>query len=100
MLIRSVVVLCLLAPLACAPTIDLRAGDTSLMAAIKTALLNDPTIDGTRIRVRVDAGVVTLGGTQATAEAAARAVELVRGVSGVRSVQGDVRVEATSFEER
>ncbi len=89
---RIVLAILLAAATACAPAIDTTIGDAALTAAVATALLNSPQIDGALIDISTEGGVVHLGGTQPTAESAAMAVSIVRGVQGVRDVQSAIAV--------
>jgi osmotically-inducible protein OsmY len=66
--------------------------DAKITAAVKTALLNDPRIDGTQVTVNTQAGVVRLGGSQPSRDAAAEVVSIVQGVDGVRDVQSSITV--------
>jgi hyperosmotically inducible protein len=66
--------------------------DAAITAAVKTALLNDARVDGTQIVVTTQAGVVRLAGSQASRDAAAEVVSIVRGVDGVRDVQSTITV--------
>jgi osmotically-inducible protein OsmY len=96
------VVLTLLLTAACArvgkvPLVDpATIADATITAAIKTALLNSARIDGTTVTVRTEGGVVQLGGTQPTAEAAAEVVSIARGAPGVRDVQSSVAISDTA----
>lgn len=77
----------LVSTLACSHAIDTTIDDATITAAVKTALLNDRTIDGTRVDVRTEAGVVYLSGAVASTEEEARVQALVRAVPGVREVR-------------
>ena len=92
MLSRVALALLLGLACACAPAIDTLHDDAALTAAVATALLNTPDIDGTRVSIRVSGGVVRLSGTQPTADAVARAVSIVKGVQGVREVESAIEV--------
>jgi hyperosmotically inducible protein len=81
-----------LAAAGCAQTIDATIQDAAITAAVKTALLNDATVDGTLITVTTEAGVVHLTGEQPSKEEADRVVSIVRGVEGVRDVTSSIRV--------
>jgi osmotically-inducible protein OsmY len=94
MLIRIGLIVALLASWSCSRTIDPAIVDARVTAAVKTALLNDPAIDGTLVTVRTEGGVVELGGSQPTAEAAARVETIVRGVQGVRQVHSSISVQS------
>lgn len=89
---RIVLALLLAGATACAPAIDTTISDAALTAAVATALLNNPAIDGALIDISTHGGVVRLGGTQPTAEAAATAESIVRGVQGVRDVHAAIAV--------
>jgi hyperosmotically inducible protein len=89
---RAVLIVAVLAASACGPTITASVNDAALTAAIKTALLNNPDVDGTLIDVRCEGGVAHLEGWQSSAEAVAKVISIVRGVDGVRDVQSAVTV--------
>ncbi len=80
---------------ACAPAIDTTIHDAATTAAVVTALLNSPDIDGSLLDISAEAGVVRLGGTQPTADAAAQAVAIAKGVQGVGEVESAIEIEAT-----
>jgi osmotically-inducible protein OsmY len=61
--------------------------DATITTRVKTALLNDPVIDATKIDVDTSAGVVTLTGVVKSKEEETKAIELTRRVSGVRDVK-------------
>jgi osmotically-inducible protein OsmY len=67
--------------------------DATTTTRIKTALLNDPVIDATKIDVETSAGVVTLTGVVKSKEEEAKAVELTRRVAGVRDVKSALKIE-------
>jgi hypothetical protein len=78
---------------ACGATINpATIEDAQTAARVKSALVNDPGIGVYAIEVRVTHGVARLSGRVPTAEDAARAVSLARGVPGVRSVQSDLTI--------
>ncbi len=93
MLLRLVLPCVIVASVACGVAIDATVRDAAITAAVQTALLNDPGIDGTAIEVRTQAGVVYLAGTVATADEAARAVSLARAVDQVLDVQSSIGVD-------
>jgi osmotically-inducible protein OsmY len=93
MLIRLALTLALIGVIGCGQTIDTTIADAQLTAAVKTALLNADTIDGTLVSVRTEGGVVYLQGAQPSAGAAAEVVSIVRRVNGVRDVQASVTVD-------
>jgi osmotically-inducible protein OsmY len=94
MLIRIALLIVLLGAAGCGQTIDATMQDAAITAAVKTALLNSPAVDGTLVTVRTEAGVVYLQGVQPSPEAAAEVVAIVRGVSGVRNVESSVTAGA------
>jgi osmotically-inducible protein OsmY len=62
-----------------------RQNDTWLTTKIKTQMLTDPSIPGSRIKVVTENGIVYLLGLL-TKQEAARATSLVQGVSGVQKI--------------
>ena len=96
MLIRVGLSLALLVTCACSHAIDSTIADAAITAAVKTALLNDPSIDGTLVTVQTVAGVVQLGGKQPTADTAAAVVKIVRQVQGVHDVQANIEVDSSA----
>jgi len=67
--------------------------DSVITTKVKTALVNDPVTKATEINVETFKGVVQLSGFVSTQAAINRAVELARGVSGVKSVKNDMRLK-------
>jgi hyperosmotically inducible protein len=82
----------------CAPAVNIpivdrgTVSDAGITAAVKTALLNDTRVDATQITVSTQSGIVRVGGSQPSSEAAAEVVSIVRGVSGVRDVQSSIAI--------
>lgn len=82
----------------CAPTAK-RDGtgqyidDTFITAKVKAAIFEDPMTKASEINVETFNGVVQLSGFVTSRAAASRAVELARGVAGVKSVKDDMRVK-------
>lgn len=68
--------------------------DLAIQSRVKLALLNDPDIKGLRINTEVRRGVVTLDGNIASHRLKQRALDLVRSLKGVRSVQDRLHVTA------
>jgi hypothetical protein len=66
--------------------------DTTITAEIKAKLTADKLSNLTRIDVKSEAGVVTLGGTVDSAERRARAAQIASNVSGVKSVVNNIEV--------
>jgi len=67
--------------------------DSVITTKVKTALVNDPVTKATEINVETFKGVVQLSGFVSSQAAINRAVELARGVSGVKSVRNDMRLK-------
>ncbi|NTV95193.1 MAG: BON domain-containing protein [Thiobacillus sp.] len=67
--------------------------DSVITAKVKAAIFDDPMTKATEINVETFKGVVQLSGFVNTQNAANRAVELARGVSGVTSVRNDMRLK-------
>jgi hyperosmotically inducible protein len=101
MALRIAFVLALLVSIAsCSRTIDTTIEDATITAGVKTALLNDTVIDGTRVHVRTEAGVVHLSGAVGSPQEAERVLRLVRGVAGVRDVQSSLAAGEASTSDR
>jgi len=64
------------------------ANDKDIAKAVETRLSKDSQLK--KVDVRTDAGVVTLTGQVATIGASAKASEMARGVSGVKSVKNEL----------
>ena len=67
--------------------------DSVITTKVKAALFNDPTTKSTEVNVETFKGVVQLSGFVSSQDAANRAVELARGVNGVKSVTNDMRLK-------
>ncbi|MFA5628249.1 MAG: BON domain-containing protein [Thiohalomonadaceae bacterium] len=68
--------------------------DNSVITAkVKAALVEDPLTKAMEINVETFKGVVQLSGFVSSRAAANRAVELARGVAGVKSVKNDMRIK-------
>ena len=66
--------------------------DAAITAGVKAALLNDPQVNATNINVTTAGGVVTMSGAVKSDADAQRAVQLARGVAGVKDVRSQLRV--------
>ncbi len=66
--------------------------DATITARVKTVLLNDTQINATKINVSTSNGVVTMSGQVRSKAEEDRAVQLARGVSGVRDVKSALQV--------
>jgi osmotically-inducible protein OsmY len=83
---------------ACAPTKKSEGtggyiDDTVVTTKVKTALLNDKTIKSTEISVETFKGRVQLSGFVSSSADANRAVQVTRGVSGVKSVENVMQIK-------
>lgn len=67
--------------------------DSVITAKVKAAVLNEPTLKSAEINVETFKGVVQLSGFVSSQAAANKAVELARGVGGVKSVKNDMRIK-------
>jgi hyperosmotically inducible protein len=67
--------------------------DTVITGKVKSAILNEPTLKVAEINVETFKGVVQLSGFVSSQAAATKAVEVTRGVGGVKSVKNDMRVK-------
>ena len=66
--------------------------DTLLTSRVKSLLLNDPDVSGLAVNVETFKGTVQLSGFVKTVAERNRAVQLVRGVAGVRQVKNDILI--------
>ena len=66
--------------------------DSWITTKVKTAILNEPSLKVAQITVETYKGVVQLSGFVDSAEAARKAAELARSVTGVTDVKNDTRV--------
>jgi len=79
---------------ACAPTAT-REGtgeyidDSVITSKVKAAFAADPTVKATQVKVETFKGTVQLSGFVDSRESAQRAVEIARGIKGVKSVKND-----------
>lgn len=83
---------------ACTPTrtqktVGEQVDDTTTTARVKSALLADPAVKGTQIDVEVFRGIVQLNGFVDSSEGRTRAAEVARGVTGVREVRSNLRLQ-------
>jgi hyperosmotically inducible protein len=88
----------LVSVVACAPTAKKEGtgqyiDDTVITTKVKAALIEDPMTKATEINVETFKGVVQLSGFVSSQAASNRAVELARGVAGVKSVKNDMRIK-------
>lgn len=66
--------------------------DTLLTSRVKSLLLNDPQVSGLAVNVETFKGTVQLSGFVKTVAERNRAVQLARGVTGVRQVKNDILI--------
>jgi hyperosmotically inducible protein len=67
--------------------------DATITAKVKTALLQAPDVKGLDVKVETDKAVVQLSGFVASQAQIDRAVEVAKGVRGVREVQNKMSVK-------
>ena len=67
--------------------------DTAITTKVKAAIFNDASLKSAEINVETFKGVVQLSGFVNSTADIQRAVAVVQGVSGVRSVKNDMRVK-------
>ncbi|MBI2835451.1 MAG: BON domain-containing protein [Acidobacteria bacterium] len=95
--LTAIVLACVLAaPLvfaACGKTVGETIDDATITARVKTALLNDPQVGGMRIDVDTFKGVVTLSGRAKSKAEEERAIQIARGVDGVKDVRSTLQIE-------
>lgn len=69
-----------------------RTDDAALTAKVKAKLLSDETVEGMKIDVDTQNGVVFLNGVVASEEQKRKAIELAKTTEGVRSVEDNLKV--------
>jgi osmotically-inducible protein OsmY len=67
--------------------------DSLITTKVKSDLLAAKDVSSTHISVTTTKGVVTLTGTAATTQESNKAAEIARGVSGVKAVENQIRVQ-------
>ncbi len=67
--------------------------DTVITTKVKAAVFNEPTLKSAEINVETFKGVVQMSGFVSSEAASNKAVEVARGVAGVKSVKNDMRVK-------
>jgi hyperosmotically inducible protein len=67
--------------------------DSAISTKVKAAIFNEPTLKVAEINVETFKGVVQLSGFVSSQTAVNKAVEVARGVSGVKSVKNDMRIK-------
>ena len=90
--------LLILALVACAPTAK-REGtgeyvdDALITTKVKAALAADPNVKATEVNVETFKGMVQLSGFVSSKESIQKAIDLARGVNGVKGVKNDMTVK-------
>lgn len=67
--------------------------DTAITTKVKAAIFNAPGLKSAEINVETFKGVVQLSGFVSSQSEISQAVEVARGVGGVKSVKNDMRVK-------
>jgi len=67
--------------------------DSVITTKVKAAIVNEPTLKSAEINVETFKGVVQLSGFVGTQANIYKAVEVARGVGGVKSVKNDMRLK-------
>ena len=67
--------------------------DSVITTKVKAALFNEPLLSSAEINVETFKGTVQLSGFVSSQSAASKAVEVTRGVGGVKSVKNDMRIK-------
>lgn len=88
----------ILALVACAPTAKREGAgeyvdDALITTKVKAALAADPDVKATEVNVETFKGMVQLSGFVSSRESIQKAIDLARGVSGVRGVKNDMVVK-------
>lgn len=67
--------------------------DTVITTAVKAAIFNEPTLKVAEINVETFKGAVQLSGFVRSQDNIATAINVTRGVNGVKSVKNDMRLK-------
>jgi osmotically-inducible protein OsmY len=78
--------------IACGKTVGETVDDATITTRVKTALINAPDVAALSIDVDTFKGVVTLSGRVKTPDEASRAMNVARGIDGVREVKSALQV--------
>lgn len=99
--ISSLVLMTLLVLSGCTAMTGQTAGeyvdDTAITASVKAKLVGEKTANLTRIEVETTNQVVTLNGIVESVDQKAKAEQLTRQVSGVKSVKNNLQVQKSSL---
>jgi hyperosmotically inducible periplasmic protein len=71
-------------------------GDAAIIAKVKAAIIAEPALSSSDIKVDTVDGVVTLSGTADTPQDLERAAQLAQTVDGVKTVNNQLNVKAPS----
>ena len=88
----------ILALVACAPTAKREGAgeyvdDALITTKVKAALAADPNVKATEANVETFKGMVQLSGFVSSRESIQKAIDLARGVTGVKGVKNDMTVK-------
>jgi hyperosmotically inducible protein len=78
---------------ACGKSIGETIDDATITTRVKTALLNDEQVAGLKIDVDTTLGVVTMSGVVRSRNEEQRAIQLARGIPGVKDVRSTLQVQ-------
>lgn len=73
-------------------TLKAEINDATLLATIKAKLITEKSLDGFKIQVEVDKGVVNLNGSVPTLEARSLAIKLARETDGVKGLHANLKL--------
>jgi hyperosmotically inducible protein len=76
----------------CAQRVSRPTDDNTIQVRVTTALLNDPEVKGSAIKVAVTNGVVVLSGPVRSKAEAAKALKVAQSISGVTNVESKLKV--------
>ena len=76
----------------CGKTVGQALDDATITTRVKTALLNDPDVAGTRIDVDTFKGVVTLSGAVKSKTEESKAIQLAQRTPGVSDVKSTLQL--------
>lgn len=67
--------------------------DSVITTKVKAAILNEPTLNSAEINVETFKGIVQLSGFVSSTASINKAIEVARGVGGVKSVKNSMRLK-------
>lgn len=67
--------------------------DTVITTKVKAAILNEPTLKSAEINVETFKGIVQLSGFVSSSAGISKAVEVAKGVAGVKSVKNSMQLK-------